>query len=310
MIALFAGLTLSGTLGLSLSFGLYILFYAIALGYAYEAVGKQVLTNRMKPEAALYLSKKDLFIFTGLCLLLILLRTGRLLSSALAIGVSLLGFSFFFVFLIYKTRKEYRNYQIPLSLNILTFLNGAIGNFLFLFGSLYVINIFGKGSENLLLYLPYALGMVIALATYKKITQLVPHMDNFILLGLVLGLLMTLVPSALSFSFFLLSYGHFLLNKWLNNQYFMALHIPEDHRILLKNTTQKKGSLIHQFFLIIFLLFLTEKQNNSKTFFLQLINPQSSHLSAAHIFYGLALLSIGGFLILIVSYFYLKRRKI
>lgn len=310
LIALFAGLTLSGTLGLSLSFGLYILFYAIALGYAYEAASKQVLTNKMKPETALYLSKKDLFIFTGLCLLLILLRAGRLLSSALAIGVSLLGFSFFFVFLIYKTRKEYRNYQIPLSLNVLTFLNGAVGNFLFLFGSLYVINIFGKGSENLLLYLPYALGMVFALATYKEITHLVPYMDNFILLGLGLGLLMMLVPSALSFSFFLLSYGHFLLNKWLNNQYFMALHIPEDHRILLKNTTQKKGSLIHQFFLIIFLLLLTEKQNNSKSFFLQLINPQSPHLSAAHIFYGLALLSIAGFLILIVSYFYLKRRKI
>ncbi|WP_312682165.1 hypothetical protein [Lactococcus taiwanensis] len=217
---------------------------------------------------------------------------------------------YLFLLLIYKTGKEYRNYQVPLPLNILTFLNGAVGNFLFLFGSLYVVNIFGKGSETLLLYVPYALGMVIALGTFGKLSKMVSkNFEHYILIGLFIGFIAMLFPAALSVGFFLLSYTHFLLNRWLNNQYFLENHIPEDQRILLKNTTQKKGSSIHQFFLVILMFIITEKQTTSQSLFLQLMNPQSAHLSASTIFHLMSEISIIGFLILIVSYFYLKYRK-
>ncbi|QSE76470.1 hypothetical protein JW886_08390 [Lactococcus taiwanensis] len=311
LLALFWGLSLSGNAGVWLSFGVYTVFYIIALLYAREATLRQILINRTMPkESSVLFSKREFWIFTGLCLLLIVLRSGRLLDSALSINIALIGFCIFFLLLIYKTGKEYRNYQVPLPLNILTFLNGAVGNFLFLFGSLYVVNIFGKGSETLLLYVPYALGMVIALGSFGKLSKMVSkNFEHYILIGLFIGFIAMLFPAALSVGFFLLSYTHFLLNRWLNNQYFLENHIPEDQRILLKNTTQKKGSLIHQFFLVILMFIITEKQTTSQSLFLQLMNPQSAHLSASTIFHLMSEISIIGFLILIVSYFYLKYRK-
>lgn len=46
-------------------------------------------------------------------------------------------------------------WKLPLWQNALTFLNGMLGNFIFLFGAFYVAVYKGAASQGLYLFLPY-----------------------------------------------------------------------------------------------------------------------------------------------------------
>ncbi|MGF1945412.1 hypothetical protein ACQUE9_16470, partial [Enterococcus casseliflavus] len=105
-------------------------------------------------------------------LLLFGLRAARLIKSNALFEWAITGFLFLFALLLITLTKRSKSWRQPLHLNILTFIRGVIGNFLFLFGSVYVTGRFGAQALSTHVYLPYALGLFGAMFLGGKLARL------------------------------------------------------------------------------------------------------------------------------------------
>ena len=109
------------------------------------------------------------------------------------------------------------------------------------------------------MYLPYIAGMVVAKLIGNRILRSFPYPPVIVqLIGLSLSLLILLIPTAFVIGLFFLSFCHAVISGWLNRVcYDTDTDIPMDQRVIIKFTTQNKGSVVHQFLLMGLLLVLT-----------------------------------------------------
>jgi energy-coupling factor transporter transmembrane protein EcfT len=142
---------------------------------------------------------------------------------------------------------------------LVQFYEWDVRQFLILFGTLYVSVVHGKETLAWLLYFPYIAGMVAAMIFGPAILgersekQLLP----FLLLSFSGGLLISGMPYGFSIGIFILSFIRGTASSWLNQVYYDEEAIPADQRILAKFATQNKGSLTHQFGLMLILTAVT-----------------------------------------------------
>ena len=105
------------------------------------------------------------------------------------------------------SRPGKKRWKLPLWLNLLTLLNGMLGNFVFLFGALYLGSLYGAASLTRYLYLPYLAGMILSMFLGKRVLRLFTLDAIPILLsGLTLSLVILLVPHGFIFGLFLLEF--------------------------------------------------------------------------------------------------------
>ena len=97
------------------------------------------------------------------------------------------------------------------------------------------------------------------------------------LIGLSLSLLILLIPTAFVIRLFFLSLCHAVISGWLNRVcYDTDTDIPMDQRVIIKFTTQNKGSVVHQFLLMGLLLVLTRWLELPVAVLLQLVKIKNS----------------------------------
>ena len=124
-------------------------------------------------------------------MLLLLLRSGRLLTNAVEFDYAIVGACCFFVVaVLFVSHYGKRGaYKVSLEMNLATLINGIVGNYLFLFGSIYVAGVYGRAHMGIYLYLPYVLGMIFAMIAASKTKQ---WSNNIPMIGLAgsLGILL------------------------------------------------------------------------------------------------------------------------
>ncbi|MGG5357474.1 MULTISPECIES: hypothetical protein [unclassified Enterococcus] len=237
-------------------FALYTLFYVMAYHTVshypnYELDFKDVKKN--------LISVKELLWFGSFFLLLFLLRSSQLLLDKERFDFAVLSFAVLLVLVFSLLKRIKESWHLPLWMNLFNFMNGMFGNFLILFGTLYVSVVHGKETLAWLLYFPYIAGMVAAMIFGPAILgersekQLLP----FLLLSFSGGLLISGMPYGFSIGIFILSFIRGTASSWLNQVYYDEEAIPADQRILAKFATQNKGSLTHQFGLMLILTAVT-----------------------------------------------------
>jgi hypothetical protein len=162
-LLLFLALGFSFVFPPSLKYPLFFVFYGIVYLLSFQLVGN--LDNyKVDPNDLEKASYKYLILFALFFVCLILLRSSRLLANSLEFDYFIFGFFFlvtlYIVAINFFKNKIQRN--IPRKLSYLTAINGAVGNYLFLFCSLYVAGFYGHQHLFLQFYLPYVLGIVFA----------------------------------------------------------------------------------------------------------------------------------------------------
>jgi len=200
-------------------FGSYFALFVLAAksSQTFNNLPKRPLMQRNQ------LFNKQFLLYFFFFLLLFGLRSARLIKSNALFEWAITGFLFLFALLLITLTKRSRSWKQPLHLNVLTFIRGVIGNFLFLFGSVYVTGRFGAQALSTHVYLPYALGFFGAMFLGGKLAhrlekQLIPTY----LLGLMAGVLLFSSDTLIPISLFVISFFNAGLNQWLTKQYLTA----------------------------------------------------------------------------------------
>lgn len=191
-----------------------------------------------------------LLVFGIFFVLLFLLRSSKLSLNSTIFTYFLYGFiALTLVIMIlltfYKTKLHIKT---PNSLLFLTLLNGAIGNYLFLFSSLYAHGYYGKNSLPLKVYLPYALGILLSGKVIKFLSN---HLKEYAIAGVIFGLMIVMLTPFFSIGIFFTSLFKTSLNSYLTQNYVGADYLAQDRRIWVKYSIQNIGSISHQFFLML-----------------------------------------------------------
>lgn len=191
-----------------------------------------------------------LFLFAIFLVLLFFLRSSRLLLSTVDFNYFIMGMLFLILvsILLFFIFRDKITFTVPMPLSTLTMINGFVGNYLFLFSSLYASGYYGSASVPLRVYLPYVLGMVVGpfiKKFFKKDIRL------YSLIGIAIGTLLIFFTSFFSIGVLITSSFKSMLNSWLNTQFFEADYLPKDKRFWVKYSIQNTGSIIHQFTLMI-----------------------------------------------------------
>ena len=191
-------------------FGSYFALFVLAAksSQTFNNLPKRPLMQRNQ------LFNKQFLLYFFFFLLLFGLRAARLIKSNALFEWAITGFLFLFALLLITLTKRSRWWKQPLHLNVLTFIRGVIGNFLFLFGSVYVTGRFGAQALSTHVYLPYALGLFGAMFLGGKLAhrlekQLVPTY----LLGLMAGVLLFSSDTLIPISLFVISFFNAGLNQ-------------------------------------------------------------------------------------------------
>ncbi|KZU95383.1 hypothetical protein A1D15_1170 [Lactiplantibacillus plantarum] len=142
-----------------LFFVIYGLMYSLALSSLINIKNYEVQVHDLEDYSYRYL-----ILFLFLFALVFLLRSSRLLLSTLQFDYFVYGtFLLVLCTLILSMFSHHRpQRRVPSDLSYLTILNGALGNYLFLFSSLYAAGYYGHNQLFARFYLPYVLGIVIA----------------------------------------------------------------------------------------------------------------------------------------------------
>ena len=256
-----------------LIFFVYLVYYIFA-GLSLKGHATYLATTESEDT----FSKKDLGLFLLFFCLLLFLRSGRLLTNATEFDYSILGVSLFFLLFVLGINSYWkkRTWKVSSSLNFVTLINGIVGNYLFLFGSLYITGVYGRESLATYLYAPYALGMIFAMALSGR---LIKHFGEktlqLLLLGLLGGLLVMMVSQLVIAGIFFLSFFKSVLNSWLTQRYYSQKQISQDKRLWIKYSTQNKGSIAHQFFLMTLLFSIVHFEGNSTQALLAMTSTQT-----------------------------------
>lgn len=279
---------------MTLVFTLYVFFYAMA----FIAV-KGYPNYQLKKDDQSLVSRKELIVFVVFFVLLLLLRGGRLLFRVNDLAIAIVVFSLIFILSILSLNKMSKKWHLPVWLNLLTFLTGMVGNFLILFGSLYVGVLAGFDQVTTHLYLPYVCGVVIAMFGIKWILRLFSKWPPLLVLigGLAGSLLLVLIPNLPMVPWFMISFFRSGLGSWLNTYYYETEGIPIDQRLLVKFTTQNKGSLTHQFLLMTMIWVLAKLKGQPGKLLLELTGKKMISPVEVAILDVTKWLSIGGLLI-------------
>lgn len=196
-------------------------------------------------------SLKEFLYFALFFGILFLLRSGRLLFNELYLNLAILGFTLLFLMLIFTLQRRYQQWVLPLWQNMLTFLNGIFGNFILLFGSFYVSAVYGRDQLVYLLFIPYAVSMILASLLGEKVRRKAKKSLYSQLFGLGIGLLLMLVPHFFPIAIFVLNFFQKSINQWLNQLYDASDKIPASRKFTAKYATANLGSIFHQFIMMV-----------------------------------------------------------
>lgn len=185
---------------------------------------------------------------------LFLLRSGRLLFDESMLNGAIILFSGIFMFAVVIVDQVKDRWKLPLWQNALTFLNGMLGNFIFLFGAFYVAVYKGAASQGLYLFLPYLLGVIGSLVLAGKVRRSFKNDLMVQLIGLTVGLLLLSVRVLFPLAIFVLTFFQKGTSSWLNRLYYQTESIDKQQRITAKYSTSNKGSITHQFILMFLML--------------------------------------------------------
>lgn len=185
---------------------------------------------------------------------LFLLRSGRLLFDESMLNGAIILFSGIFMFAVVIVHQVKDRWKLPLWQNALTFLNGMLGNFIFLFGAFYVAVYKGAASQGLYLFLPYLLGVIGSLVLAGKVRRSFKNDLIVQLIGLTVGLLLLSVRVLFPLAIFVLTFFQKGTSSWLNRLYYQTESIDKQQQITAKYSTSNKGSITHQFILMFLML--------------------------------------------------------
>ncbi|MBM7544485.1 hypothetical protein JOC59_001202 [Weissella beninensis] len=261
---------LGSALGLPLQASLIVFFCVYGLMYLCSlfAIAKvrdyKITSHELEGYSYWYLS-----LFGGFFCLIFALRASRLLVSVVQFDYFLYGTLFFILCVLGYKFLTGSNPQRKVSrqVSMLTLVNGAVGNYLFLFSSLYIAGYYGHRQLFMLFYLPYVLGLLLASRVAKffdKHTQ-----QQWALVGIVLGLLVGVSTPVMPIAILIISLFKGVLNKSLNTVYLTKNTLPKDKRMWVKYTIQGIGSILNQFILMIIgSVLVLESQRSIQTFFM------------------------------------------
>jgi hypothetical protein len=268
LILLLVVMEWSGTRKLIAAFGLYTLFYIMAYHTVTHYPRYSIDFKQMNAKVIAY---KELVLFLLFFLLLFLLRNARLLANIQLLDWAIYGFFVLFLGAVFYLGRGKKHWKLPSWLNVLTFLNGMLGNFVFLFGALYLGSLYGTEALIRYLYLPYLAGMILSMLLGNRMLQrFSPNAVLVLLGGLAFSLFVLLFPQSFVFGLFLLSFWQSLTSSWLNQRYAQEPSLAVDQRMIAKFTTQNKGSVTHQFVMMAFLVMMTNLFDRPLNILLQL----------------------------------------
>lgn len=261
LLLILGSLSLASPWRLQVTFFMYLCLYLLAFSYLRVAMDSQLVLRTATREINTLISKKESRLFLGIWGLLFLLRVGRLVQSDQEIEWALVGFGLFFTLFLLQTSQRQATWKVAMPVNLICFMNGALGNYLILFGAIYSGQLFGQNHTAILLYLPYAIGMISALGSFSFVQKKLADWFLLAVLSLgVLGFCLLFFEEKGWLSFFILSYSHFLINPWLNRQYLATKTLHTEQQLFVKRMTQNKGAIIEQFLLMIGLLVASQQQ--------------------------------------------------
>lgn len=249
---LFLTLSVGSVAGRTFSFAAYTIFYVASYHtvthYPHFDLHFAGFRKRL-------LQAKQVGLFTGFLLLLVLLTLLPNVVASWESGLILMATCIIFVLLVLLTAPNSPQKRLPRGLVLLTGANGMVANFLFLFGSLYVSTVEGASQVPMRAFLPYILGMVLGLLLRPLLLARVgeTRAPQLLLLGQVVGLLLFLLFPKISLGLAVVSLFRSMTTAWLNDVYQSQPTLPENQRLLAKFTLQHKGSLLHQGILLVML---------------------------------------------------------
>lgn len=255
-------LYLPNTIGFATFFVIYGLMYIIALPTLTSVSDYEVTVHDLEEYSPRYM-----ILFIIFFILIFILRSSRLLSNIVQFDYFIIGSIFIILCLIIAElfAAKYLNRRLSNKLSYLTAINGAVGNYLFLFSSLYAAGYYGHNHLFLYFYLPYILGIVLA----PKVSKMVNKKEKQSgLIGIFLGLLLVMLTPFFALGVLMLSTFKGVLNNWLTDDYMRQDKIPSDKRVWIKYSIQSIGSVTHQFILMLIgSLLVFENQASIKQFF-------------------------------------------
>ncbi|MGH1831424.1 hypothetical protein ABE871_08270 [Enterococcus gilvus] len=199
-------------------------------------------------------SVSELIWFLLFFIALFLLRSGRLLFNESLLNQGILLFAGVFIVAVVLINQVKNRWKLPLWQNALTFLNGMLGNFIFLFGAFYIAVYKGTASQGVYLFLPYLLGMISSILFAGKIRRSFNNPLKVQLAGLAAGLLLLSVRVLFPLAILVLTFFQSGTSGWLNRLFYDTESIEQQQRLTAKYSTSNKGSITHQFILMLLLL--------------------------------------------------------
>ncbi|MBE4726726.1 hypothetical protein [Leuconostoc citreum] len=195
-------------------------------------------------------SYRYLGLFVVFFVLIFSLRSSRLMNNIMQFDYFIWGSLLLAIILIVSKLFFHRLPQrrVPNVLSYIAIINGALGNYLFLFASLYVAGYYGHDDLFIRFYIPYVVGIFIAPIINKV---LVKNNHHTIFTMILVGLSMMFLRPLFSLGILVLSTTKGCLNSKLNHFYVQQNNLPSDKRIWVKNTIQSTGSIIYQFIIMI-----------------------------------------------------------
>ncbi|WP_086348420.1 hypothetical protein [Candidatus Enterococcus clewellii] len=251
---------------------------------------------------------KEFLLFLVYFILLIIIRLARALFDSNYLTVAMMGFSAFLIIAAWYINSVHHKWKLPIWLNMLSFINGMCMNYILLFGTFYTAFYFGNNKIALYLYVPYILGILTSKLLMRYVYQMFAFLDREVIhiIGLIGSLLLMLLPVIFPIAVFLFSFFISGTSTYLNQLYAQNEELPENQQIIIKYTTQAKGSITHQFLLMTGLWIMVKEFGLSMNTVLQITAHKSGDLHVLRIVDTIHYLSIG--LLLYLLFFILYER--
>lgn len=305
-----ASLMLTKELRIPLVLGEYTLLYIAAYHTVTHYPDYEIDFNEVNQQVV---SLKEFFLFLGFFVLLLFIRSARLLFDPQLLDAGIIGFSGLFLITAWYLNRQRKMWKLPIWLNLLTFANGMCMNFLLLFGTFYVSLRLGIDRLTVNLYVPYILGIIASAIVIKFLYRLLPDLDPRIihLGGFIFSLLLLLFRPLFPLGIFLLSCFISATGNFLNREYYQNESLPQDTRIITKYSTQTKGSVTHQLLLMSVLWLLAKQAHLPVKTVLQITAHRTHNPAALQVVEYVHVISIIGLMLFFAFIFYevLKENK-
>lgn len=247
-------------------YGFYFIFLILFLFSLYYVLN--LPSYKVSSYAGKDFSIKYTIFFIVSIFLLFFIRSSRLLLSISEFHYFMLGFGILVVLIVIRllTLNKETPLKVNFQLSLLTFCNGVIGNYLFLFASLFAGGYYGLSQVPLRVYIPYFIGIISFPIIKNKINGI--NIPRVSITGITIGLLIIMLTNFFSIGILIVSIFRSMLNSFLNTTYYYDAHLPDDKRLWIKQSIQNIGSIFHQIILMVIAFYISKLENISiKTFF-------------------------------------------